>query len=78
MVSVTPLIGLLTNNNNTPLHTQISIRTGVGGMRVAFNTALLFFSPLAGALAERLSIRSILLSTTIFRGFMYGGFMPGF
>jgi len=49
---------------------------GVGAMRAAFNIAMFIFSPFAGSLAERVSIRSILSRSTFLRMLIYVLFMP--
>lgn len=48
----------------------------VGGARICFNLALLFCSPLAGGVAERANIRTILLRTTTIRGIIYVLLIP--
>jgi len=48
----------------------------IGAVRVAFNLALLFFSPFAGVLAERVRVETILVSTTAVRGALYGAVLP--
>eukprot|EP00455_Lapot_gusevi_P053331 TRINITY_DN8301_c0_g1_i3.p1 TRINITY_DN8301_c0_g1~~TRINITY_DN8301_c0_g1_i3.p1 ORF type:complete len:603 (+),score=213.55 TRINITY_DN8301_c0_g1_i3:84-1811(+) len=49
---------------------------GVGGARTSFNMALFILSPLAGAVAERVSLRKLLNITTIFRGLIYAILLP--
>jgi hypothetical protein len=44
---------------------------GVGGARVAYNLAMFIFSPIAGAMAERVAIRYLLNLTTTFRLVLY-------
>lgn len=63
-----------------PLCTGVSLNlyvAGVGGMRVSLNTAMLIFSPLAGALTERIPVRSILVFTTFARMVNFVLLMPG-
>eukprot|EP00744_Colponema_vietnamica_P003164 GILI01004885.1.p1 GENE.GILI01004885.1~~GILI01004885.1.p1 ORF type:complete len:589 (-),score=199.63 GILI01004885.1:1410-3176(-) len=48
----------------------------VGTMRVAFNLALMFLSPLAGCVAERVSVKKLLNVTTTIRLFVWVVFVP--
>ena len=49
----------------------------MGRVRIAYNSALFFLSPLAGGLAETTSIRRMLNWTTLVRAIIYGLLFPG-
>lgn len=49
---------------------------GVGGARTSFNLALFILSPLAGVLAERVSVKKLLNMTTFLRALIYVFFLP--
>lgn len=63
--ALSPLVLAVTNRDSS-----------VGLVRMAFNIAMLLLSPIAGVTAERVSLKKMLVMTTVGRGVIWGVLLP--